>query len=130
MSSPNESPKKRGRPRLPRDQASVRLLYRKCRYDAERRGIYFALTIEEYEAIIALDCYYCGIKPKLKPISPVKADYYANGVDRKDNTSGYFVFNCVPACPRCNYGKHTMGLSEFYDWNSQVYHHRISKGIV
>lgn len=46
------------------------------------------LDLYTLSILLAKDCVYCGGA--------------TTGLDRKDNTKGYTVDNCVPACRRCN----------------------------
>lgn len=60
------------------------------------------LTIDEYKIIVKDSiCHYCG--------APL--DKTGSGLDRKDNTKGYNVDNCVACCGRCN---HTFGSMYSY----------------
>ena len=62
------------------------------RLGAERRGLPFELTPQQFDHLVAQSCHYCG-------------NAGPNGIDRKDNDLGYSVENCVTACLQCNYSK-------------------------
>lgn len=63
---------------------------------ANKRGIPFELSYEEYSAIIAPGvCCYCG----------ESADGAGGGIDRKDSLQGYTADNCVSCCKVCNFVK-------------------------
>lgn len=69
---------------------SIESLYKETQSKVKRRKIEFSLTIEEFEQIKGKPCFYCGYEnPK-------------NGIDRFDNSKGYFKGNCVPCCKVCN----------------------------
>ena len=94
-------------------------LYRKTRVGAAGRGLQFALTFDEWAAIVAGACYLCGDSPRERSI--VTSRYQAqdrrythstsvNGVDRRDNSKGYTPDNCSPCCDICNRLKHAHAL--------------------
>ena len=62
---------------------------------AEYKNLEFAITYDDYVNIVNAECYYCGIIQ----------DKGFNGIDRKDQTKGYVVDNCVSCCKLCNYMK-------------------------
>jgi len=70
------------------------------------------ITDLEAAKILVSDCHYCGSKP-----NPY------NGIDRVDNKISYEIGNVVPCCKTCNFAKHTMSESEFFDWISRVSKH-------
>lgn len=69
----------------------------KAKADAETRGLVFSLSKEEFLALRKEVCYYCS-----EPLSPA-----GSGLDRIDNSKGYFLDNVVPACGRCNIARNT-----------------------
>jgi hypothetical protein len=64
-----------------------------------RNAIYknldFTITYDDFVNIIDNPCYYCGILQQKG----------FNGIDRKDQTIGYVLDNCVSCCKMCNYIK-------------------------
>lgn len=78
---------------------------------ALRRKLSFLLSQEEFELIILKTCYYCGVSPSLRKING--CDLVCNGIDRVDNSLGYFKENCVPACKICNVMKSSKNSDEF-----------------
>jgi hypothetical protein len=93
-------------------------MYKRSAY---KRGIKFILTPEEFMEIIHKNCYYCDDVPTEKPLrKALKNDAIlknrtisVNGIDRKDNSIGYTIVNCVPCCKTCNFMKRNMGDKEF-----------------
>lgn len=75
--------------------------------DAKRREIPFELTLEQFTALVQGNCHYCTRKT-------------ACGIDRRDNSKGYSLENCVPCCRRCNDAKHTTSESDFTDWLTEA----------
>jgi hypothetical protein len=73
-----------------RDPARARFTLAKSA--AKQKGFCWLLTIEEYRTINSLPCWYCGEGLPPKGI----------GLDRKDNSAGYFLENVLPCCNNCN----------------------------
>jgi hypothetical protein len=67
-------------------------VYKRC---ANYKNLEFSLSYEEYVNIVEQNCYYCGL---------VQEKGF-NGIDRKDQTKGYILDNCVSCCQMCNYMK-------------------------
>jgi hypothetical protein len=55
---------------------------------AAKRNLEFSITLTDLAELLSKPCIYCGAAK--------------SGIDRKDNSKGYVVDNCVPACQRCN----------------------------
>jgi len=77
---------------------SLKLNYNVYIRTASNKGLVFLISFEEYEKIVCDKCYYCGII----------ADKGFNGIDRKDQTKGYILDNCVNCCQMCNYMKKSL----------------------
>lgn len=98
------------------------------RRNALRRGIEWRLTLEEFAAVVALNCHYCGSPPKYRVRRDanrgqkliVKSKEKINGIDRLDSAGPYALSNCVACCRRCNYGKNDMSVREFKSWLRRV----------
>ncbi len=97
------------------------IYYGKYKTSAKKRGYCFELTIEQFAEITQRNCYYCDLPPiyefdhyshrKYKCNGP----YICNGVDRKDNSKGYILENCVPCCSQCNRGKMDHSAEEYIE---------------
>jgi hypothetical protein len=74
---------------------SKRLQYNVYSRNANIKNIEFSITYDEYSDVVTKECYYCGILQ----------DRGFNGIDRKDQTKGYIIENCVSCCKMCNYMK-------------------------
>jgi hypothetical protein len=57
----------------------------------DRNKYYFNLTLDWVKENLIKPCIYCGFK--------------SNGFDRKDNSIGHTIDNCVPCCTECNNGR-------------------------
>jgi len=74
-----------------------------CR-SAEYKNLKFELSKDEYKSIVQHPCHYCGTFKEGKSFS---------GIDRRDQTLGYTVSNCVPCCEMCNYMKKSLSEEVF-----------------
>jgi hypothetical protein len=115
--------------RLPVGEASLNSLETIYKRGAKRRGIYYALSREEFRYLVSQDCHWCGERPKSynpyynrktneKKIGITdnwakKQEIFINGIDRVDNNIGYVLNNCVPCCTKCNEMKMDKTVSEF-----------------
>jgi hypothetical protein len=79
--------------------------YHSHKNNAAKRGLDFLLTKEEFRLYWEQPCFYCGQDLS----SP-------GGLDRLDNTRGYNVDNCVPACFDCNRTKNDKNFEEFVEY--------------
>jgi len=82
---------------------------------ASRRGLECLLSLDEYKAVIANPCYYCG--GDLPPTG--------SGTDRVDSSIGYIVGNVRACCMVCNRSKSDSTENEFKDWIIRTYIHWI-----
>lgn len=101
---------------LPDGVASCNQLYAVYRWQAEKRGLEFSLTKEQFKVLTKGNCHYCGIEPLQSHMSPTcKTPYIYNGVDRQDNSGGYTDFNSVSCCGVCNDMKRTRSVDQFIE---------------
>jgi len=59
---------------------------------AKEKGWEFSLINEDFSNLLTSPCYCCGVEK-------------AYGVDRIDNSKGYFSNNVLPCCKVCNFMK-------------------------
>lgn len=85
----------------------VRHQFHNYRNGARRRGYDYLLTRENFREIYLADCTYCGISP-------------SKGIDRRDNSLGYLLENCVPCCKDCNLAKRDMSEESFLAWVARI----------
>lgn len=96
------------------------------RQRADKAGLSFSLTVEEFRSMTSLRCHYCDAPPSNVSRSyHGNGDYTYNGLDRVNNSIGYIKDNVVPCCEVCNKAKRNMTQEDFLDWASRVYNHRI-----
>jgi hypothetical protein len=99
-------------------------LYTRYRRNAFTRGLSFDLSHEEFYRLTNQNCYYCGITPQqVMTKAHYVSQYIYNGIDRVDNSQGYFLDNCVACCGTCNKAKLAMTREEFLSWIKKVYEH-------
>lgn len=95
--------------------------------DAQKRGLSFLLSKDQFREIVTLNCFYCGDSPKeiSKRNKRYNGSLACNGVDRKNNLIGYTLKNCVSCCSFCNYAKKQLSIHDFIVKISKVYWHSI-----
>lgn len=82
--------------------------------NAGRRNYCWRLTNEQAYELFSGDCYYCGSPPSLTRASSYGPEGFTyNGIDRRDNSRGYEMDNCVSCCHPCNYIKLTRSEEEY-----------------
>ena len=64
--------------------------FRAMRNSDKKRGHQGTMSREDYNILTDNKCYYCGRNEDI-------------GLDRKDNSVGHTIINCVPCCHKCNY---------------------------
>lgn len=90
---------------------------------AKIRGLDFELTLDECISLFSSDCVYCGCPPKNQ-----YRNFMYNGIDRVDNTKGYYIKNCVSCCKNCNYAKRDLVLSEWLEYLDRLTQYRQNIG--
>lgn len=107
-------------------------LYSRYKKGAIERGYSFEITFEDMETIIYKNCFYCNQEPQNHPSDDRykngKGIFKRNGIDRRDNTIGYTLENCVPCCSQCNTMKMDTSLPDFLLKIQQIYFYSIEKG--
>jgi hypothetical protein len=104
---------------------------RQARFTYERtardRGLAIDLSADDFEALLAGNCAYCGTAPAnhwaiIKTAGrPYPGEQFVySGIDRVDNAVGYVAGNCVSCCADCNRAKRKMGLAQFVAYIMRV----------
>lgn len=62
---------------------------------AQKRGLSFTLTVDQYMTVVSQPCFYCNNQLSTLPET-------SGGLDRIDNSRGYELDNVLPACVLCN----------------------------
>lgn len=111
----------RRRKSLPDGEAARNEVYREYKSGADKRGLSFDLSVEEFENLTQRPCVYCGTEKSNRERHTHKyAPFFYNGIDRVDPTVGYNVGNCVPCCRVCNRMKSDMTKSDFLDHIARI----------
>jgi hypothetical protein len=82
--------------------------YRSYIASANKRGIRFELTVEEFESICLHRCVYCGTNNKI-------------GVDRIYSSDGYTIENTQPCCATCNWMKSSLNPDVFINHIKKIF---------
>jgi hypothetical protein len=109
---------------LPYGVGSLNSLYGKYKKAAKNRNLEFLLSLDQFKILTSSLCFYCGMPPCRSFNNgggKSNGSYIYNGIDRVDNSKGYFLENCVPCCKDCNIAKGIKTLDEFKIWVSKVY---------
>jgi len=77
--------------------------YKVYEHSALVRRLDFKFSFEEYEKLVILPCYYCG----------VVEERGFNGIDRLNSLEPYIHSNCVSSCEMCNMMKGSSGPNVF-----------------
>ena len=113
--------------RPPTDELGFRRVLRRYKTNARRRGLAWQLTAVEARELLTGICVYCGVAPALVATGRNREQhdtaFVYNGIDRKRNSEGYFLANCVPCCEKCNRRKMAADVEEFLQWACRVAAH-------
>ena len=82
--------------------------YNKYKWNAERRGIDFNLTFEQFKSFWQKSCCYCG------------SEIEAIGLDRVKNNIGYTIDNVAPCCGTCNRMKMKETVNDFLEHCNKI----------
>jgi hypothetical protein len=83
----------------------IKEVWRNVQRNAMLKNRLFTLSQQDFEKLVIQPCYYCGFYSNCKFV----------GIDRIDNTKGYILNNCVPACTMCNMMKNVDHPCAFLD---------------
>lgn len=89
----------------------------------KKRNRIWGLTDTQFLEISQKPCHYCGSLPFKEHKEKYDAFVY-NGIDRKDNSVGYILENCLPCCSACNYAKRQMSYDDFIAWLEKISENR------
>ena len=78
--------------------------------NAQRRGLAWEVTDEDFDKLTSSDCHYCGYPPSriYRGGKYEGGEFVYSGLDRLDNTAGYVAGNVVSCCTDCNRAKSDM----------------------
>jgi len=111
--------------RSKKHDSGLRKLFRGYRASAKRRGYSFHLDLVTFKSITSGDCHYCGSSPHKKSIKQSEEGVYCyNGIDRKENSLGYSLENCVTCCTECNFFKRDLDYKSFLSLINRIHNKR------
>lgn len=95
-------------------------LFDRYRRGAKVRGHSFSISLEDFKSLVESPCYYCGTLNSDYSHRTIK--YLSiNGIDRKDNSIGYEIGNCLPCCKFCNIMKQTLSEENFLNQVDKIF---------
>lgn len=83
----------------------------------------FKLTKEEFRKLIKQNCFYCNGEPNSVSDNKGNGVFVYNGIDRIDNTHGYFLENVVTCCGMCNRMKWAYSSEDFKQQIINIYNY-------
>jgi hypothetical protein len=98
-------------------------LYNKLVTRCNRLGREISLTYEQFvEFTNTPNCHYCG-EPVIwtKRGGKYKKTYQGCNLDRRDNSIGYTIKNCLVCCFPCNMMKQSLSYSDFMERIGKIY---------
>jgi len=104
---------------LPFGRAAANRLFARYKQGAKKRGLAFELSLRHFLAFTSAVCHYCGSAPE-KEERHEPSVYKYNGIDRKDNTKGYLLDNCLPCCWKCNNAKGSLSYQDFLEMITKI----------
>lgn len=112
-------------------ESAFRSVYKRYIRHAEKRGLSFHLSMEEFKEIATSECFYCDAEPSIEWGGGRRAhrfygSFAHNTVDRLDNSLSYTRENCVPACWVCNRAKGVMSYEKFLAWIRKTHEWQVS----
>lgn len=110
--------------RKPNNAAEIHHVWLQYKRHAIDRNLEWPLTDDDVKNIILQPCHYCGEEKTNCVITKhCKEGFYYNGIDRMDNSKGYYLDNVVPCCSKCNRAKGEMSYKEFIELANKIVMH-------
>lgn len=81
-------------------------IFKLYRHNAQRKGLLFDVTFQQFSEFLYKPCIYCGD--------------IARGIDRKDNAVGYTIENMGTCCIKCNQMKSKMHQKDFIEHCNKI----------
>lgn len=115
--------------RINKGRSGFNALYLEYVSGATKRGYCFDLSKDEFEKLTKQKCHYCKAEPiKEKCLNNTRltdqgakySAYIYNGIDRKDNKTGYVLENCVTCCNICNRAKGNLEYNVFVEYIDRI----------
>ena len=89
---------------------------------AAQRQLSWNLAFDQFKSMILDSCHYCSAPPSSTRFSrmPWNSKIPINGIDRKNNSVGYEIENCVSCCGICNRAKSSMSYQDFMKYINRI----------
>jgi hypothetical protein len=97
--------------KYPREQSTLRYYHSLHSCNQNIRG-FGALSYENWCKFVGKPCYYCG-DPAIEKTCKSGDPIFTHGIDRRDNSIGYEVDNCVSCCSTDNFAKRIQTEEEY-----------------
>jgi len=112
------APYNRGKSNKAKGETGRNSLLSSYKIHARKRNLEWNLTVQEFKDITESTCHYCGDAPSKisygsSGLTRDHGAYTYNGIDRKNNSEGYNLENCVPCCTSCNIMKMDISYVDF-----------------
>lgn len=105
------------------DIALTKNIFHKYLNSANKRQIDFQLLESDVADLIRQSCFYCGSPPNNKQKIRKNTIVKYSGIDRRDNSIGYILDNCVPCCKICNTAKLDLSEDQFISHIKKIQKH-------
>ena len=103
--------------------SSKNALFSSYKKGAEKRGIKFELSFDDFIKLIQGNCYYCNKSPEsIFRIKYAQEGFVHNGIDRLNSGGNYSLDNVVSCCPVCNRLKWDRNKDEFINWIEKCFY--------
>lgn len=97
-------------------ETALHCLFLQYKGKARQRGYCWELSFDNFKRLVKSPCYYTGWLPQQiyypSGINPSPSFTY-NGIDRRDNSKGYTIENCVPCSGQVNRAKMNSSEEDF-----------------
>lgn len=114
--------------RVDRRKVVMRFMFNRAKATAKFRRLPWDLTIDEFDSLSRMNCYYCDAAPScVARRKGYPGEVIYNGLDRIDSSGGYVIGNVFPACKWCNQMKMDMPLSNFISQCKRIASHCATK---
>lgn len=106
---------------LNENTAAFRALVYSYKKNAKNRNIAFELSDNFLLNIFKQNCFYCDkIPSSIYKSRSNSINFIYNGIDRLNNSAGYFENNVVPCCGDCNLLKGILDKDQFLEWITNI----------
>jgi len=101
-------------------------LYADYKNGLKAKKLGFNIPENVFYSLSKRNCFYCGAPPsslRNTGKNSYKSSYTYNGIDRINNSIGYYIENVVSCCKICNFSKSNRDQKEFILWVQQLAKH-------